>query len=195
MFTLSPCAAGCGRPAISGSNICFIHQAHPEDETRRINEYISQNNPIKDIVVTGMRFENTDFSGRQFFGCNFREASFSNCVLSKTFMRLCFFDFAEFNGCDFSKSDLQFLSFAGARFRNCTFEGSELVHLNFIGASIFGISFSNSNLYNTRFINADIAHSKFIDCNLKKTFFIRARQKELVFKSSNTAEAVFEMEE
>jgi uncharacterized protein YjbI with pentapeptide repeats len=195
MFTVSPCAAGCGRAAISGSNICYTHQANPEQEILRITQYIAQNKSIKDISVAGMRFENIDFSRRQFYGCNFREAVFLKCILSETSMRMSFFDFADFDACDFSKSDLQFLSFAGARFRSCIFDGSELVHVNFIGASVSGTSFNNSNLYNSRFINAELEKSQFIDCNLKKTWFIGARQNEIEFKSSNTAEAVFEMEE
>jgi uncharacterized protein YjbI with pentapeptide repeats len=195
MFTVTPCAAGCGRPAILGSNICFVHSANPELETLRITEYITERNVIKDLNAPGMYFESIDFSDRHFYGCNFREASFSMCVFSGSVMRMSFFDFADFKNCDFSKSDIQFLSFGGARFRDCTFEGSELVHINFGGASLYETTFNNSNLYNSRFINADIERSDFIDCNLKKTYFIGARQEGVSFKSSNTAEAVFEMGE
>jgi uncharacterized protein YjbI with pentapeptide repeats len=195
MFTISPCAAGCGRPAITGSNICFIHQANPEQETRRISELIITMDIVKDLNASGMRFENIDFSRRRFYGCNFREASFSKCVLSETVMRLSLFEFATFYQCEFSKTDLQFLSFAGARIRNCSFEGSELAHVNFVGAAVSDTVFNNSDLYNSRFINADLEASGFVNCNLKRTYFISARQQAISFKASNTAEAVFELEE
>jgi hypothetical protein len=35
--------------------------------------------------------------------------------------------------------------------------------------------------------------SDLINCNVKKTYFIKVQQEGISFKSSNTAEAVFEM--
>ncbi len=195
MFKINPCAAGCGRPAVTGYNLCFIHLANPEQEYKRICEFIEENKSIKDVCISGVRFENTDFSAHQIFGCNFREASFIHCNFTGVVTRMSFFDFATFNDCDFSKSDLQFASFAGTRVNNCTFEGSEIVHVNFEGAAIAGSRFDNSNLYNSRFISADLEKTTFINCNLKQVYFISAKQKDIFFKSSNTAEAVFEMEE
>jgi uncharacterized protein YjbI with pentapeptide repeats len=114
MFTISPCAAGCGRSAISGSNICFVHQANQEQEIKRIENYIAGEKTIKDLNAAGIRFTEVDFSGRRFFGCNFKEASFSKCIFSDTVMRMCFFFFFYFFECDFFAMDLQFLFFFGA---------------------------------------------------------------------------------
>ncbi|MCL2230281.1 MAG: pentapeptide repeat-containing protein [Treponema sp.] len=195
MFIINPCAAGCGRPAITGYNLCFVHQANPEQEYIRICTYIETHETIKDLSVCGMRFENADFSKHHFYGCNFKDSVFINCKFSHIKCRMSFFDFAEFTDCDFTESDIQFVSFAGGVFNNCTFEGAEVVHVNFEGATISGTSFNNSNLYNSRFISADLAKTTFVNCNLKRVFYASAKQENVIFKSSNTAEAVFEMED
>jgi uncharacterized protein YjbI with pentapeptide repeats len=194
MFTVIPCAAGCGRTALSGSQTCAVHAANRNKETARIAAYILDQDVIKDLCAPDLHFESVDFSRRSFYGCNFHGASFSMCLFTRTSMRMCFFDFAFFNNCDFSHSDLQFTSFAGSGIRNCTFEGSELVHLNFGGAHISESTFNDSNLYNSRFIGAEMEYSDFIDCNTKKTYFVKTKQEGISFKSSNTAEAVFELE-
>jgi uncharacterized protein YjbI with pentapeptide repeats len=195
MFSLSPCAAGCGRTAITGSQLCALHVANERREAERMGQYISERMVIKDLNASGLHFASIDFSHRKFYGCNFKGATFSMCLFTESLMRMVFFDFGVFQNCDFSKSDLQFLSFAGAKIRDCTFEGSELVHLNYGGAVIRDCTFNKSNLYNSRFINADMEYSDFIDCNIKKTCFIRAKQEGISFKSSNTAEAIFTMGE
>jgi uncharacterized protein YjbI with pentapeptide repeats len=195
MFTLIPCAAGCGMTAITGSRLCAAHVANKENEAARIGRYISERMVVKDLNAPGLHFESVDFSHRKFYGCNFKGATFSMCLFTESFMRMVFFDFANFYNCDFSRSDLQFLSFAGAKIRDCTFEGSELLHLNYGGAKIRDCTFNKSNLYNSRFINADMEYSDFIDCNIKKVYFIRAKQEGISFKSSNTAEAVFTLGE
>ena len=194
MFAIVPCAAGCGRPAISGSNICFIHQADHAKEIGRIVDYIAGNETIKDLNVAGMKFAGVDFSNHRFFGCNFRDASFCGCVFSETFMRMCFFDFAQFTDCSFLKSDFQFLSFAGTQIVESCFRETELVHINFLGAGIARTVFDDSNLYNSRFINADMDDSKFVNCNVMRVNFAGARREKVVFKSTNTADAIFEME-
>jgi uncharacterized protein YjbI with pentapeptide repeats len=195
MFALSPCAAGCGMTAVTGSRLCAVHAADTEKEAARIGRYISERKVVKDLNAPGLRFESVDFSHRKFYGCNFRGATFSMCLFTESLMRMVFFDFASFYTCDFSHSDLQFLSFAGANIRDCTFEGSELLHLNYGGAAIRDCTFNKSNLYNSRFINADMEYTDFVDCNIKKVFFVRAKQEGISFKSSNTAEAVFTLGE
>jgi len=195
MFVINPCAAGCGRLAITGGNLCFIHQAKPEEETQRICAYINQNKTINDLCVAGMRFENVDFSNHKFDGCNFRDTFFIKCNLSGSGIMTSFFDFAEFKECDFSKSDIQFTSFAGGRFNKCAFEDCEIISVNYEGATVAESSFNNSNLYNSRFISADLENTTFINCNLKRVYFISAKRNEKLFKASNTAEALFEPED
>jgi uncharacterized protein YjbI with pentapeptide repeats len=192
MFSLTPCAAGCGRPAITGSALCAFHVADKEKEAARIGAWLSAGETVKNLNAPFLRFESTDFSHRRFYGCNFNGAVFSMCLFTKSFMRMTFFDFASFINCDFSQSDLQFLSFAGSRLENCTFEDSELVHLNFEGCRIRECTFNNSNLYNSRFINSTLEFTDMNNCNLKKFCFIQAWQEGVSFKSSNTAEAVYE---
>ncbi|MCL2277453.1 MAG: pentapeptide repeat-containing protein [Treponema sp.] len=195
MFTVNPCAAGCGKPAITGSVLCFSHQANPQQEYSRICDYIKKNPIIKDFTVSEMNFYNVDFSKRHFYGCNFIEASFYDCNFSGIKIRMSFFDFSKFSACNFSGSDIQFLSYAGSDFSGCDFSSSEIVHCNFEGAVINETSFNYSNLYNSRFIRCDINKSTFIDCNLKRVHFGGAKQEDILFKASNTAEAIFEMEE
>ena len=182
MFSNESCAAGCGRAAITGARLCAVHTASPENEAVRVGAYISSQRSIRDLNAAGLHFESIDFSHRQFFECNFEHASFNMCLFTGSRMRMSFFAFCEFENCDFS--DLL----------NCTFESSELVHLNYNGCGIRGCTFNNSNLYHSRFISADIFMSDFVDCNLKKTNFFKIKQESVSFKSSNTAEAIFYME-
>jgi uncharacterized protein YjbI with pentapeptide repeats len=195
MFVVTPCAAGCGRPAISGSNTCAIHAANSALEVERIGSYIASQEIIKDLSACGLHFEGMDFSHRKFYGCNFSGASFSMCLFTETRMRMLFFDFSTFKNCDFSNSDLEFISFAGSSISDCTFENSNLLHINYGGSVIMETTFNRSNLYNSRFINADIARSDFEDCNLARTFFIKARQEGVSFKASDIEKAIFEIEE
>jgi len=193
MYTFTPCAAGCGNPSLSGAKTCALHVADPPAEADRLAGLILAHHLVKDLNAAGLVFEGIDFSGHHFYGCNFAGAKFLRCLFTESVMRMCFFDFADFSGCDFSKCDFQFASWAGSTLRDCTFEGSELVHINFGGATIVDCTFNDSNLYNSRFIGARIESADFIDCNIKKTYFIKAHQERVSFKSSNTAEAVFEL--
>jgi uncharacterized protein YjbI with pentapeptide repeats len=192
MFNFVPCAAGCGRPVISGAELCAMHLADPAGEGRRIADYISAHDVIKNLSAPGICFQNADFSATQYFSCNFIEASFQGCLFSGAFMRMGFFDFVVFRDCDFSKSDLQFVSFAGATFEHCTFEDSELTHVNYGGCTILDCTFNNSNLYNSRFISARITNTEIKNCNLQRANFTRIQQEAVSFKSSNTAEAIMD---
>jgi len=40
-----------------------------------------------------------------------------------------------------------------------------------------------------------LVNTSFVNCNLKRVHFASAKQRDVVFRSSNTAEAVFETEE
>jgi uncharacterized protein YjbI with pentapeptide repeats len=185
MFAIVPCAAGCGRPAISGSNTCAIHAADPALEVERIGNYITRREQIKNLSACGLRFEGMDFSNRKFYGCNFVKASFSMCLFTKAVMRMVFFDSAVFNHCDFSGSNLNFLSFGGAALRNCTFENSNLVQINFGGSLIFDSTFSGSALVGSRFVNATITNSDFEDCKLDRVVLYKSRQEQVNFRISN----------
>ncbi|MHC6203074.1 pentapeptide repeat-containing protein [Breznakiellaceae bacterium SP9] len=195
MFTSEPCAAGCGRPAISGSKICAIHSTDAVAEARRIAVQIAQQEEVRDICAQGLHFDLADFSNRRFYGCNFIGTYFYRSVFTKSFMRMNFFDFANFIDCDFSQSNLKFLSFAGATIQNCTFQGSELTLINYGGTIISDATFNDSNLYCSRFIDADIEKTNFINCNLKRSFFISAKLDQVSFKASNQAEAIFDLKE
>jgi hypothetical protein len=195
MFDFIPCAAGCGRAAISGSSICAVHAADSREEAGRIGREIASLKTVKDLSATELYFEKKDFSQRHYYCCNFSKAAFRSCNFSGSLFRMTFFDFASFEDCDFSRSDIQFAAFGGADLRNCSFEGSELVHVNYGGAVISDCCFNVSNLYNSRFIHSKISNTTFIDCNLKKTYFIQSTRENVSFKSSNIAESVMEIEE
>jgi len=86
MFVLNSCAAGCGRPAITGSALCAIHSANSHDDALRLTEFILNEKYVKDISAQGLHFEGVDFSKRQFYGCNFSGATFSMCLFTETEM-------------------------------------------------------------------------------------------------------------
>jgi uncharacterized protein YjbI with pentapeptide repeats len=94
MFMIKPCAAGCGRSAITGTNTCALHSANQAKEAERIAALITEQQTIKDINAAGLHFIGVDFSKRRFFGCNFYQSKFSMCLFSETFLRMSFFDFA-----------------------------------------------------------------------------------------------------
>lgn len=195
MFSVVSCAAGCGRPAITGSALCAAHSANPEAESLRLGEFITQKKVVRNICAQGLHFKEIDFSHRQFYACNFSGARFYKCLFAGAVMRMSFFDFSVLSSCDFSAGDFQFLSMAGTVITDCTFEGSELVNINFNGSVIADSVFNQTNLYNSRFISAGIARSDFVDCNLKRTNFVNTSRENISYKSSNTAEAIFDMEE
>jgi uncharacterized protein YjbI with pentapeptide repeats len=201
MFTFIPCAAGCGRPAITGSNVCAVHSANTQAASARIIQYISEQKTVTDLNAQYLHFDDADFSGCRFYGCTFQNAVFFRCSFASSFMRLCFFDFAKFTKCSFEKSDLAFVSFAGADIRHSTFQSSEIQSVNYGGCTISHVVFDNSNLYNSRFIEADIADTSIIDCNIKRVYFINTGRPKgklpasVTIKSCNNAEAVFTMEQ
>lgn len=194
MFEFVNCAAGCGNSAISGSELCGLHCADPDAESMRLAACIMKDNVVYDLNAARLRFQNKDFSRHEFYGCNFMESVFTSCYFTGCMMRMDIFDMSQFIDCDFTKSDLRSVSFGGCLFQNCNFQDSELSHLNFCGAKIENSLYSHSNLYNSRFNGAHIIDTKMDDCNLKKTFFINSYQENSSFKSSNTAEAVFELD-
>ncbi|MDR1904115.1 MAG: pentapeptide repeat-containing protein [Treponema sp.] len=195
MFTFIPCAAGCGRSAITGSNICAVHSAEAEAEAKRIALYIAGEETITDLNAEGLRFDEVDFSGRRFDGCTFQNASFYRCNFSSSFMRVCFFDFANLSECNFEKSNLTFLSFAGASISNSTFRYSEICNVNYGGCVISGVVFDHSKLYNSRFIRANLEDTSIIDCDLKQVNLIKICKTNVIIKSSNTNEAIHTMEQ
>ena len=193
MYIFTPCAAGCGMPAIHGSALCASHQVARLDEERRIKEFIINTKTINDLNAQGLHFRKMDFSGCQIFESSFSGAVFDNCIFNNTRMRLVFFDFTTFNSCEFINVDFHFLSFGGAAIEHCRFDNSELVDINFGGANIIDTEFCNNNLYNSRFIESKISKTSIVNCNVKRVNFCKSRQDELVFKTSNTAEAIFDM--
>jgi uncharacterized protein YjbI with pentapeptide repeats len=195
MFTYSLCAAGCGRPAFTGSTLCAAHSADPIADAKKLGEHMTQKKIVKNISAQGLLFKEMDFSNNHFYGCNFSGASFSKCIFTGAIMRMTFLDFCILSSNNFSAGDYQFLSLAGAIIQDCTFEGSELVNINFNGTIITDSIFNKTNLYSSRFISARITRSDFIDCNLKRTNFVNSIRKDISYKSSNTAEAIFELEE
>jgi hypothetical protein len=195
MFKKTPCAAGCGNGAISGSELCGLHCAEPRKEAYRIASYILGQNTIRDLNAAHLRFEDNNFSSKQFYGCNFIESYFKNGLFSGSFMRMVFFDGSVFVDCDFSNSDLQFLSFGNCVFENCKFNDSELIHLNFNATSFSRSSFDHSNLYNSRFNMAKLEQTSIEDCNLKNVYFFNFEQTDVSFRYSNTKDAFFEMED
>ena len=110
MFKRTPCAAGCGNGAISGSELCGLHCADPRKEARRIAADIFGKNTICDLDAAHLSFEDHDFSSKHFYGCNFTEDCFKSCLFRGVLARMVFFDGSVFNDCDFSNCDLQFLS-------------------------------------------------------------------------------------
>jgi uncharacterized protein YjbI with pentapeptide repeats len=195
MYTIVPCAAGCGQPATTGSVLCGDHCANRAAESARITEFILRSNPVRNLSAGRLEFHDVDFSGWHFNEASFVKSIFMNCKFNKCVWHTVFFDFAVLDNCDFCESNMDFSSFGGARITGCQFSKSELTNLNFIGAKISDCDFSESNLYNSRFIAAEMQKVLMVDCNVKKVFFINTDTTDVNFRLSNSREAVFEMED
>jgi uncharacterized protein YjbI with pentapeptide repeats len=195
VFSFTPCAAGCGRTAISGSTLCALHSLEPAEESRRLATEIEGRERSSDLSISHLVFENMNATGKILTGINGFQTTFRNCDFSGAYIRTCFFDFAAFTGCKFRDCDMLFMSFAGAAFTDCDFTNSELCHANFGGCIISNSVFNQSDLFNSRFIDARIKKGSFEDCNLKHCYFIDAVLDDCTFKASNTAEAVFTWED
>ncbi|MDR2110706.1 MAG: hypothetical protein LBP32_05305, partial [Spirochaetaceae bacterium] len=63
MFTMVPCAAGCGRTAVTGSLACAVHVADRKKEAARLTGYILERRIVKDLNAAGLHFDSVDFSG------------------------------------------------------------------------------------------------------------------------------------
>jgi uncharacterized protein YjbI with pentapeptide repeats len=202
MFEIRQCAAGCGAAAITGAELCALHCADCTGESRRIAEFIADKSVIHDLSAAGLRFVERDFSERAFYGANFTRAQFERCSFHHSTLRMVFFDGARFTDCDFSACDGKFVSFGGCTITNCSFENAEMPHFNFSGGFISNSSFNHSDLYNSRFNGTRFSCVNFVDCNVKKVLFLDADVRpddgalrhNVLFKLSNTAEAVFDVE-
>lgn len=195
MFDLRQCAtSGCDRTALHQSEYCAVHHPDPQAYADEALSSMQRLVDIRDRNYAGLRFEGANLSGKRFHSCSFSNAVLKNVIFSSCVFRMCFFDFCDSDSCDFSEIDAQFCSFAGARFLGASFEHSELVHDNFDGAMTTECTFNKTNLYNSRFIMAELEKTDFMDCNLKRSFIIPARETEVSWRLSNTAEAIHDLE-
>ena len=202
MFSHELCSKpGCHRLALSRFNekgeltstnsFCLEHYPNLEEFKDQIIHYFSKNEKIVGLSAYGMKFDNLDFSGKKFYGCNMQHCIFSNIRTDKFRSRISSYDFSIFSDCDFGNSNIHFVSLAGAKFSHVLFTKSDLIQNNFCGIQSYQSSFDKSNLYKSRFIRANLVDTSFIDCNVKRTNFAEIQFSNINFKLSNTGEAVF----
>ena len=195
MFEFNPCSSsGCTSTSLSNETHCATHCTKVEDYTAKTLVYLENTDTIKNLNLSGLRFQGTDFSGKKFYSCSFSKSTLKNVTFSGCVFRMCFFDFSDMDSCDFSGIDAQFCSFAGIRLLNCSFENSELIHNNFDGIHANACTFNYSNLYNSRFIMGEFEKTDFIDCNMKKAYFVMIRETEVSWKFSNIEESIRDIE-
>ena len=202
MFSLNVCShPECRKQAVTRfdknsqilqtAGFCLEHDPHAEETVNAIFTYIQNNNKIIGINMSGVRFENIDFTDKKFYGCNLQKCSFINVHSEFCRMRMSMLDFSIFGDCNMLNSNMQFTSFAGCSFSHVLWTNSDLVHNNFSGIIAQQSSFDDSDLYNSRFIRAKLINTSIRNCNIKKTFFYDAVFDNVSFKQSNTREAVF----
>ena len=195
MFPFARCSApGCESTAFAGSATCLMHHPAPAAAREKATARLLDPSGAEDICVNGIELSGLDLSRRRFVGCSFIGSRFEGTLFTGSSFVLCFFDGSVIDSCDFSSSDAQFCSFGSVEISNSSFEGSELIHCNFDGSRIRESTFNGSNLYDSRFIRCELEGSDFIDCDLKRVYLIPAKQANVSFKGSNTAEAIRDLE-
>ena len=205
MFTLNPCMVHyCRNQALSSidsqgniinsQNYCLDHTPNPGKAKEDILNYIASHEKIIGLVACGMIFQNTDFSDKKFYGCNFSHCTFHNIHSKNSTIKMCIFDFAVFNDCTMIQNNSLFTSFSGCTFTHTLLTASDMIQNNFNGVKSFQSSFDDSDLYNSRFILSQLVDTSFRNCNLKKTDFTKTKFTNVSFKMSNTREATFDSE-
>lgn len=176
---------------VATDSFCLKH--HPDIEGFKYDliNYIKNHEKIVGLSAYGLTFENHDFSGKRFYGCNMQHCIFTNIHSENFRSRISSFDFSIFSDCNLLSSNLQFVSLAGAKFSHVLFTNSDLVQNNFCGIQAYQSSFDDSDLYNSRFIRANLIDTSFRNCNIKRTNFVEINKSNVSFKLSNTREAIF----
>lgn len=173
------------------ASYCLDHIPDPGKIKNDIYTYIANHEKIVGLNACGLIFQNLDFSGKKFYGCNFTHCTFLNIHSDKLLLKMCFFDFAVFNDCNLIHSNTLFTSFSGVTFTHTLFTASDMIQNNFNGIKSFQSSFDDSDLFNSRFISATLIDTSFRNCNLKKANFCSTKRENVSFKMSNTREAIF----
>ncbi|MCQ2611634.1 MAG: pentapeptide repeat-containing protein [Treponema sp.] len=179
---------------IESSGYCFNHTKDKEKAKEDIYNYIKNHDKIVGLNAAGLTFENIDLTNKRFYGCNFMNCRFVNLQSTGFRSRMSMFDFAIFADCNLLQSNMQCTSFAGCIFSHSLFTGSDMIQDNFSGIQSYQSSFDDSDLYNSRFVRAKLIDTSFRNCNVKKTEFIHIEQQNVMFKYSNTREAIFDKE-
>lgn len=178
--------------AISEQNgFCLEHSPDSQKDIAAIYGYIKTHDKIIGINMSGIVFENLDFTEKKFYACNMQRCTFLNIHSEFCRMRMSMLDFSNFSDCNLLNSNMQFTSFAGSTFSHVLFTNSDLVHNNFNGITSHQSSFDDSDLYNSRFIRSVLVDTSIQNCNIKKTIFREASFTNVSFKQSNTREATF----
>lgn len=193
MFAPRPCIKkGCNRPALSGSSGCIVHTADAAAHVAGILGPDGGGRVLRDLDLAGIRLEDSNLAGAEITGCRLTAATFVRVTFASARIHLSFLDRATFEDCDFSGAVMQNSVFAGSRLVGCGFQDSEIIQVNFLGIQGTRIRFDHSNLYGSRFIGAVLESVSMRDCNLTRTFFDPVHRDGVDFRSSNTAEAVFQ---
>ena len=103
MFSYEICSKqGCQKLALSrflpngeivgSDSFCLEH--HPDIEGFKIDliNYIKNHEKIIGLSAYGLKFENLDFSGKKFYGCNMQHCTFSNIHTENFRSRISSFD-------------------------------------------------------------------------------------------------------
>lgn len=173
---------------------CLEHTADKEKIKNEIYDYINSHTKIVGLNAAGITFENIDLTDKRFYGCNFMHCKFINLHSTGFRSRMSMFDFSIFSDCNLLQSNMQFTSFAGCTFSHTLFTGSDMIQDNFSGIQSYQSSFDDSDLYNSRFVRAKLIDTSLRNCNVKKTLFRALEQQNVMFKYSNTREAIFDKE-
>jgi uncharacterized protein YjbI with pentapeptide repeats len=192
MFVPRPCATrGCGRPALSGADVCIVHHPAPSEHVRSLLKSAQGPLVLWDMDLAGARIEDVDLSGVEMHGCRLTAATLIRVKLAGAQIHLSFLDRATFEACDATGATLQNAVFAGSELAGCSFVECEIIQSNFLGIRALRTRFDHSNLYGSRFIGSLLEEVSMRDCSLMRTIFDVDHRTSVDFKSSNTNEALF----
>jgi uncharacterized protein YjbI with pentapeptide repeats len=193
MFVPRACAEkGCGRPALSGSDECVVHNGDTAGLLRGILEPRQGHPMLVDLDLAGVGLVDADLSSAEITGCRLTAATFLRVKFCGAQIQLSFLDRAVFTDCDFSGASILNSVFAGSELEGCSFLDCEIVQANFLGIHGVRTSFDHSNLYGSRFLASVLEGVTMKDCNLTRTGFDAGHRSTVDFRSSNTAEAAFQ---
>ena len=131
--------------------------------------------------IEDKRFDNVDFTNRNFETAEYENCSFHHCDLSNTNLSGATFSECDFVNCNLSLAKLGQTGFREVQFRECKMLG---LHFEDCNQFLFAVSFENCVLNLSLFNKLKLPKTKFIRCNLHEVDFSEAENKQMAAKKT-----------